>query len=265
MSLKVTLIQTNLFWENKQANLKMLEEKINSIAEKTEVVVLPEMFSTGFSMNAATLAEEMSGETVSWMSKISAQKKIILTGTLIIKEENKFYNRLVWMLPNGEYGYYDKRHLFAYARENQFYTPGHKRLITQVKGWKLNTQVCYDLRFPVWARQLFRHTENDAQKFEYDILLYVANWPLIRATTWKTLLRARAIENQCYVIGLNIVGKDGNNHEYDGGSMIIDPLGEIIYDASNKEEIFTYTFGRDHLEQVRQKFPFWKDADQFFF
>jgi predicted amidohydrolase len=265
MTLKVTLIQTSLFWENKKANLAMLEEKINSISEKTEVVILPEMFSTGFSMNAGALAEEMSGDTISWTSKMSAQKKIILTGSVIIKEENKFYNRLIWMLPNGEYGYYDKRHLFAYAQENQFYSAGNKRLITQVKGWKLNTQVCYDLRFPVWARQSFRHAENDSPKVEYDILLYVANWPAVRATAWKTLLKARAIENQCYVIGLNIVGEDGNNHRYDGGSMIIDPLGEIIYEAPNKEEVFTYTFDRDHLEQIRQKFPFLKDADQFFF
>ncbi|MEO7802014.1 MAG: nitrilase-related carbon-nitrogen hydrolase, partial [Ginsengibacter sp.] len=206
MSLTVTLIQTSLFWEDKQANLDMLAEKINGIPEKTEIVVLPEMFSTGFSMKAEALGEEMNGETISWMSRMSTQKKIILTGSVIIKQDYKFYNRLIWMLPNGEYGYYNKRHLFAYARENQFYTAGNKRLITQVKGWKLNTQVCYDLRFPVWARQSFKKAENDSPAFEYDILMYVANWPAVRAMAWKTLLKARAIENQCFVIGLNIVG-----------------------------------------------------------
>ena len=152
-SLTLTLIQTNLHWEDKQANLAMFEEKINSIKEKTEIVVLPEMFSTGFSMNPEQLAETMDGTTIQWMKKISVQKKIILTGSVIIKDGDNFFNRLIWMLPNGEYGYYDKRHLFAYGDEDQHYTSGSKRLIASVKGWKINLLVCYDLRFPVWARQ----------------------------------------------------------------------------------------------------------------
>src|SRR5689334_21961735 len=152
-SLTLTLIQANLVWEDKQSNLFMLEEKINNIKERTEIVILPEMFSTGFSMKPEQLAETINGTTVEWMKRIATQKRIILTGSLIIKEENNFYNRLIWMLPNGEYGYYDKRHLFGYAHEDQHYAPGSKRLIASVKGWKINLLVCYDLRFPVWRRQ----------------------------------------------------------------------------------------------------------------
>jgi len=152
-TLTFSLIQTNLFWEDKQANLTMLEEKIHAIKEKTEVIVLPEMFSTGFSMKPEVLAETMDGPTVEWMKQMAATKKVILTGSIMIKESDAFYNRLIWMLPNGQYGYYNKRHCFAYAGEDKHYTPGNKRLIAQVKGWKINLQVCYDLRFPVWARQ----------------------------------------------------------------------------------------------------------------
>ena len=150
--LTVTVIQAELAWENKQENLRRLEEKIRSIGEMTELVILPEMFSTGFSMNTEALAETMEEASVQWMKRVAAEQKIILTGSLIIKEENNFYNRLIWMLPNGEYGFYDKRHLFGYGRETEFYQPGNKRLIASAKGWKINLQVCYDLRFPVWAR-----------------------------------------------------------------------------------------------------------------
>jgi predicted amidohydrolase len=259
-TLTITTIQTNLFWENKQANLSMLEEKINSIPEKTEIVVLPEMFSTGFSMNAESLAETMDGPTVAWMKTISAKNGIVLTGSLIIKADNKYYNRLVWMLPNGKYGYYDKRHLFAYANEDKYYSPGNKRLIASVKGWKINLQVCYDLRFPVWARQ---NKTSEYESPEYDLLLYVANWPERRSHAWKTLLCARAIENQTYVVAVNRVGKDANNIYYSGNSMVIDPLGEVLYHMSDDEDIFTITLQKDHEEQIREKFPFWKDADDF--
>jgi omega-amidase len=264
--LKITTIQTNLFWENKKANLQMLEEKIKSIAEKTEVVVLPEMFSTGFSMKPELLAETMQEETVQWMKRISAGQKIILTGSVIIKEENNFYNRLVWMLPNGEYGVYDKRHLFAFAKEDEHYTAGNKRLIASVKGWKINLQVCYDLRFPVWARQSpLRHAMEKGQggEAEFDVLIYVANWPERRSHAWKTLLQARAIENQCYVVGVNRVGNDGNNIYHSGDSMVIDPMGEILYTKNGVEDIFTATLTKEHLISIRHKFPFWKDADGF--
>ncbi len=262
-TLTITTIQTNLHWEDKAANLRMLEEKISSIREKTEIVVLPEMFSTGFSMKPVQLAETMEGETVQWMKKMAASKKIILTGSVIIEEEGNYFNRLIWILPNGHYGIYDKRHRFAYAGEDQHYTAGTKRLIASVKGWKINLLVCYDLRFPVWSRQALSFSGDNGGKPEYDILVYVANWPVKRINAWKTLLQARAIENQCYTVGVNRVGVDGNGHHYSGDSMIIDPTGEALYHKTDAEDIFTITLDRSRLDTVREKFPFWKDADEF--
>ncbi|MEN9299768.1 MAG: hypothetical protein RLZZ429_2081 [Bacteroidota bacterium] len=256
-SLHISIIQTNLFWEDKSANISMLEEKINSITKKTEIVVLPEMFSTGFSMNPSALAETMDGPTVNWMKKMAADKKIILTGSVIIQENNQYYNRLLWVLPNGTIGHYDKRHRFAFAGEDQHYSNGHKRLIAQVKGWKINLQICYDLRFPVWARQ------QSEQEPEYDILLYVANWPERRNYAWKTLLTARAIENQSYVIGVNRVGEDGKGIYHSGNSMVIDPLGEVLYHKEHDEDIYTIQLEKNTLTEIRTKFPFWKDADDF--
>jgi len=257
-SLTLTLIQTNLFWEDKKANLEMLQQKIESFKEKTEIVILPEMFSTGFSMNAKILAEKMDGETVSWMKKIASEKKIILTGSVIIEEDGKYFNRLIWMLPNGHFGVYDKRHLFAFGDEHNHYSPGNKKLVASVKGWKINLQICYDLRFPVWSRQNPGEFQN-----KYDVLINVANWPEKRSIAWKTLLRARAIENQCFVAGVNRVGEDGNKISYDGHSSIIDPLGEIIYEKNKDEDIFTFTLQKEKVIETRHKFPFWKDADFF--
>jgi omega-amidase len=260
-SLTISTIQTSLHWESKAANLDMLSEKIKSLRQKTELIILPEMFSTGFSMNAASLAEKMDGSSIEWMRSMSAENRVIITGSLIIEEDGNYYNRLVWMLPNGEMGHYDKRHLFAYSKEDQFYKAGQKRLICSVKGWKLNIQVCYDLRFPVWARQASRSTSG--QEAEYDILIYVANWPERRSHAWKTLLCARAIENQCYVIGVNRVGKDGNDIYYSGNSLVIDPLGEVLYHMADDEDIFTITLEKEKLDDVRGRFPFLKDGDGF--
>jgi omega-amidase len=257
-SLTITLIQTQLFWEDKAANLAMLEQKINTIDTATELVVLPEMFSTGFSMKPAQLAETMEGETVSWMKRIAAARKIILTGSVIIEQEGKYYNRLIWMLPNGQYGYYDKRHRFAFAGEDAHYTAGNRRVVAQVNGWRVNLLVCYDLRFPVWARQ---QLQDGAP--EYDLLLYVANWPQRRSHAWQTLLQARAIENQCYVVGLNRVGNDGNDIYHSGDSMVVDPLGQTLYHKADAEEVFTITLQKENLDEVRNKFPFWKDGDSF--
>lgn len=256
-SLTISIIQSELFWEDRQANLSMFETKIMGIQEQTEIVVLPEMFSTGFSMRPKQMAESMEGETVSWMKKIAAAKKIILTGSVIITENGHFYNRLLWVLPNGELGFYDKRHRFAFAGEDKEYIAGNKRLIASVKGWKINLQVCYDLRFPVWARQ------QPGDTLEYDVLLYVANWPERRSTAWKTLLAARAIENQCYVIGVNRVGNDGNNIYHAGDSMVIDALGNILYHQTGEEAIHTMVLQKEPLQEIREKFPFWKDADHF--
>lgn len=271
-SLTLTLIQTNLHWEDKQANLAMFEEKIKSTKEKTEIVVLPEMFSTAFSMKPEQFAETMDGATIQWMEKIAVQKKIILTGSVIIKDGDNFFNRLIWMLPNGEYGYYDKRHLFAYGDEDQHYTKGNKRLIASVKGWKINLLICYDLRFPVWARQQLLDSARSEKTSgstsltaspEYDLLIYVANWPERRINAWKTLLQARAIENQCYVVGVNRTGNDGNNIYHSGESMVVNAMGEILYHKAHEEDIFTITLQKESLEEVRNKFPFWKDADAF--
>jgi omega-amidase len=279
-SITFTLIQTQLHWEDKGANLQMLEEKIMGIKEKTQVVVLPEMFSTGFSMKPEELAETMEGETVAWMKRVAAKKRVILTGSIIIQDSDKdvdnndqptYYNRLVWMLPNGEYGSYDKRHLFAFAKEDRHYTGGSERFIASVNGWRVNLQVCYDLRFPVWARQQASPAaspQSDGEvkpeaAFEYDALIYVANWPERRSHAWRTLLQARAIENQCYVIGVNRVGDDGNGIYHSGDSMVIDPLGEVLYHKRDKEDVFTITLKKEDLSSVREKFPFWRDADEF--
>lgn len=256
-SLTFTILQSNLHWEDKPANLTMWEEKINAIKERTEIVVLPEMFNTGFSMKPGLLAEKMDGTTVEWMKRLSAGKKIILTGSLMIEEEGNYYNRLLWVLPNGEVGVYDKRHLFAYGSEDQHYTSGNKRLIASVKGWKINLLICYDLRFPVWARQQIEDQP------EYDVLIYVANWPERRNHAWKTLLQARAIENQCYVIGVNRVGNDGNDIYHSGDSMVVDPMGAVLYTKAGEEDSFTITLTKDKLEEIRNKLPFWKDADTF--
>jgi omega-amidase len=301
MSLTVTLIQTALHWEDKAANLQMLEAKIKSITVPTQIVVLPEMFSTGFSMKPKQLAENIDGPTVNWMKKIAAQQRCILTGSLIVEEAGKYYNRLLWVLPNGKLAWYNKRHLFAFAGENEHYTAGEKRVIASVNGWKINLQVCYDLRFPVWARQKPTELQRQQQPpvqfagqqaelshdgepkqqialeskvvevpaeaidptHEYDVLLYVANWPERRSHAWKSLLMARAIENQCYVVGVNRVGEDGNGIYHSGDSCVIDPLGEYLYHKEYDEDIFTITLDRNHLSDVRKKFPFWKDADVF--
>lgn len=235
----------------------MLQEKIEAIKEKTEIVILPEMFTTGFSMRPELLAETIDGETMKWMQRVAAENKIILTGSVIIEENGKFFNRLIWMLPNGEYGVYDKRHLFAYANEHAHYSSGNKKLIASVKGWKINLQICYDLRFPVWARQDFQ-SEN-----KYDLLINVANWPAKRSVAWQTLLRARAIENQCFVVGVNRTGEDGSRIYYNGNSTIIDPLGEIIYEKNKGEDVFTYTLQKEKITEIRNQFPFWQDADSF--
>jgi len=258
--LKVTLIQTNLHWENIEENLRMFDEKINAIGERTEVVILPEMFSTGFSMAPERLAQTMDGSAVQWMKKKAAEKNIIITGSLIIEENGRYVNRLLWMQPNGVYGIYDKRHLFGYGGEPSHYLPGDKRLIAQVKGWKICLNVCYDLRFPVWSRNAISPETGEPV---YDVLINVANWPESRSTPWKTLIHARAIENQAYAIGVNRVGTDGNNFYHSGDSSLIDPMGEIVYRKSHDEDIFTATLQRSRLDEVRTKFPFLKDADKF--
>lgn len=255
--LSITTIQTALHWENKPANLSMLEEKILGIKEPTQVVVLPEMFSTGFSMKPEVLAEGMDGATVQWMKELAARKRVILTGSIIVQDGDRFYNRMIWMLPNGETFFYDKRHLFGYGEEDAHYTPGEKRSIVSVNGWKICLNICYDLRFPVWMRQ------QSGEGNEYDVLLCVANWPDRRSAAWKILLQARAIENQAYAVGVNRVGKDGNGLYHSGDSMVVDPLGAVLYHKADEEDVFTIVLEKAPLEATRSKLPFWKEKDKF--
>ena len=259
----ITTIQTNLHWENKTANLEMLEKKVLGIAEKTNVVLLPEMFSTGFSMQPALFAETMEGETVNWMRQLAKQKNIILGGSIMVSENDVYFNRFIWMQPNGQFGFYDKRHCFSLAGEDQHYGSGNKRTIASVGGWKINLQICYDLRFPVWSRQQLQQDEQNNFNPEYDVLVYVANWPERRSSAWKTLLQARAIENQSFVFGVNRVGNDGNQIYHSGDTMVVDPMGEVLYHNSHNEDVHTITIEKNKLKEVREKLPFWKDGDHF--
>ncbi|HWB63673.1 MAG TPA: amidohydrolase [Chitinophagales bacterium] len=254
-NLKVTLIQANLHWEDVDANLIMFGEKIAGLKEATDLIVLPEMFSTGFSMNVAKLAEPMNNsKAIKWMRKMAAGKNAVITGSLMLEDGGAFYNRLIWMLPNGTFEQYDKRHLFSLSNEEKLYTPGNERIMVELKGWRVCPLVCYDLRFPVWSRN---------EPHGYDLLLYVANWPERRIYAWKQLLVARAIENQSYVIGLNRVGNDGNDIYHSGDSMVVDALGNVLYHKQHDEDVFTTELNYEELEKTRKALPFLKDADSF--
>lgn len=251
-NLRVTLIQSNLYWENISANLEMFSKKILSVGE-TDLIVLPETFSSGFSLNP-TFAEEMNGRSVDWMKKVAAEKNCVVTGSLIIKERGKVFNRLIWMQPNGDFFTYDKRHLFSLSEEPKIFTAGKGKIIVELKEWKICPLICYDLRFPVWSRN---------KRAEYDLLIYVANWPERRSYPWKQLLIARAIENQAYVLGVNRVGNDGNDIYHSGDSMVADALGNILYHRVDEEDVYTVLLNYKALKEVREQFPFLKDADDF--
>ncbi len=254
--LSISLIQTAPHWEDRAANLELFEQKIKTL-DQAQVVVLPEMFNTGFSMNAPALAESMHGPTIHWMKKTARQQNIILTGSVIIKEEDRYYNRLLWVLPNGALAHYDKRHLFTYAGEDKVFTPGSTRLIASTMGWKIGLFICYDLRFPVWMRQL------KAVEARYDLLIVGANWPASRIAQWDALLKARSIENQCFIAGVNRIGTDGNELVYNGHSAVYDPVGNQLHLAENTEKIITCTLRRSLITDVRRQFPFLADADDF--
>ncbi len=250
--LKITLIQTKLTWENENSNLNMFDQKIDAIQEKTDLIVLPEMFSTGFSMNPEKLAREMSGPTVSWLLNKSKEKQADIAGSIIIKENQRFYNRLLWAKPDGNLMTYDKKHLFRFAGEDKVFTAGRQNILVNLSGWKIRPFICYDLRFPLWTRNFNN---------QYDLAIYIANWPKKRAAHWNALLPARAIENQCYVAGVNIVGKDGNDISYNGDSCIINPLGKILFKKSSSQAIHTQQLSYDTLVDYRKAFPAWMDAD----
>ena len=250
--LKLTLIQSTIHWQNVGANLAMFEEKIWQIEGKTDIIVLPEMFNTGFSMETS-LAEPMNLTTFKWMKQMAAQTGAVVTGSYMVKEGDKVFNRLVWMQPDGNYQQYDKRHLFRMADEHNHFNFGMERVIVEWKGWKICPLVCYDLRFPVWSRN---------QDLEYDVLMYVANWPAVRISAWDSLLKARAIENVAYCVGLNRVGEDENKIEYNGHTLAFGPKGERIA-SSEKEELVSVTLSVDELKRFREKFPAHLDADDF--
>ena len=253
-NLKITVYQGYLFWENIDKNLQNITLRLSGIREKTNLIVLPEMFNTGFSMNAETLAEQMNGRTMQWMHKTATKFDCVITGSLIIREKDKFYNRLIWMRPDGSFAHYDKRHLFALGNEHATYTAGDKKLIVELNGWKICPLICYDLRFPVWMR----NTDS-----AYDLMIIVANWPERRALHWRSLIPARAIENQAYVIGVNRVGHDGNEVYYSGDSTCIDPNGNVIYYKRDEEDVYTFTIIADEVEKTRRALPFLKDMDNF--
>ncbi len=252
-NLNFTLIQPDIIWEDKTTNLRNYQSVINGIID-SDIIVLPEMFSTGFSMSPEDLSEEMSGMTVNWMRINAKKRNAVVCGSLIIKEDGKFYNRFIWAQPDGEIITYDKINLFSFANEDQYYSPGNKKIIIEYKGWKICPQICYDLRFPVWSRN----------KEGYDILLYVANWPETRSEAWKTLLKARAIENQCYVVGLNRVGYDGKGLSYSGDSCIIDAFGNKILDVpKDLPNVSRKEVTMKNLIYQREELPFLKDIEKF--
>ena len=256
--LRVALVQTDLHWQDKTANLALLEEKIWSLKNTCDLIVLPEMFATGFSMDSATLAEPMNLQVHKWMKQLAAQTGSVITGTVIISEGGNYYNRLLWVEPVGTTQHYDKRHLFRMANEDASFASGTELPIFSLKGWKICPQICYDLRFPVWARNHW-NSGNAA----YDLLFYVASWPTARISAWDTLLAARAIENLSYCLGVNRVGIDGNQIAYTGHSAAYDFKGERLVDLGEKDQIQVVTLSRSSLEEYRSKFPAWKDADNF--
>jgi len=251
-NLKLALIQSDIHWHEINANLAMYEEKIWEINDNVDVIVLPEMFQTGFTMETS-LAEPMNLTTFKWMRQMAAQKNTVVTGSYIVKVGKEVFNRLVWMQPDGQFHTYDKAHLFRMSSEGQYFDEGKERLIVEWRGWKICPMICYDLRFPVWARN---------SNLDYDLLLFTANWPAVRVSAWDALLKGRAIENLSYSIGVNRVGKDGKEIAYNGHTSVFGPKGEELA-FSEKEEVILVELNKEELDRYRQKFPAQLDADAF--
>ena len=251
--MKIALIQSSLTWENPKANRNYFEEKINALTENVDLIVLPEMFTTGFTMKPEVVFETMEGKTVSWLLSLAKAKNSAITGSLVIKENDNFFNRLVFVFPSGEIQCYDKRHLFSLAGEDKVYTSGREKLIVEYLGWKICPLICYDLRFPVFTRNVE----------EYDVLLYVANWPKQRINAWDILLKARSVENMCYAIGVNRIGFDNNNLQYNGHSQGVDFLGNYIMEPLETEGVFVIELNKDKLIETRNKLGFLNDRDGF--
>ena len=258
--LKVSLIQSSLFWEDHNQNRQMFEKKIFSIEEDTDIIILPEMFSTGFSMEPVQIAENAKGDSFQWMQKMAKEKNAVISGSIATKENGKYYNRFYWVEPDGKHYQYNKKHLFTFAGEDKQYTAGTEKVIIGYKGWKIMPLICYDLRFPVWSKNNYS-VENG---FDYDCLLYVANWPQPRSHAWRVLLMARAIENQAYVIGVNRVGTDHNMNDYSGDSGIINPRGENISNIMPSKEVQeTIVMSYEKLKSFRQSFKLGPDWDKY--
>jgi omega-amidase len=253
MNLKIALIQTELSWENPNENKALLQEKINAISQYVDLIVLPEMFTSGFTMNPKNVAQTMQGEAISWLKETAKVKDCAITGSLVIEENGNYFNRLVFVFPSGEIQTYDKRHLFTLAGEDKVYTAGKEKLIVEYKGFKISPLICYDLRFPVFARNVE----------DYDVLIYVANWPKPRVNAWDILLKARAVENMSYVIGVNRVGLDENNHEYVGHSQAVDFLGNYLQEPQELEGVFIVELDKNELLETREKLNFLYDRDEF--
>jgi predicted amidohydrolase len=251
--MKISLIQAPLVWESPSANRTYFEEKINLLRFKTDLVVLPEMFTSGFTMHAKSVAESMTGETIQWIKNLAETNNLAITGSLIIDEDGNYYNRMIFVFPTGKTEIYDKRHLFTLAGEEKVYQSGKSKTIVTYKDWKICLQVCYDLRFPVFTRNVEA----------YDLLIYVANWPKPRINAWDILLKARAVENLCYVVGVNRIGEDGNNHHYVGHTQLVDELGNYILEPNEREGVFTVTLEKTKMLGTRSKLNFLNDRDEF--
>ncbi|MBO9582664.1 MAG: nitrilase family protein [Flavobacterium sp.] len=251
--MKIALIQTDLFWQDANKNRENFDSKIDEIQSEVNLIVLPEMFSTGFTMNASEVAETMQGETIEWMKLKAKQKKAAITGSVVITENGKYFNRMFFVFPSGEMQYYNKRHSFSLAGENKVYTSGNQKVIIDYLDWKICLQICYDLRFPVFARNV----EN------YDLILYVANWPKVRTNAWDALLKARAIENLSYVVGVNRIGYDAHDYEHVGHSQALDFLGNYILEPQEKNGVFVVELDKNTMYETRKKLDFLSDRDQF--
>ena len=251
--MQVLLIQAPLVWEKPKLNRNYFEECISASSEKVDLIVLPEMFTTGFTMNPSAVAETMQGETVLWIQSLAKAKNCAITGSIVIEENGNFYNRMLFVFPSGEIQHYDKRHLFTLAGEEKVYTAGTQKLIVEYLGWKICPLVCYDLRFPVFSRN----------REEYDLLIYVASWPKVRTSAWDALLKARAIENVSYVVGVNRIGEDASGHNYVGHSQVVDCLGEYVVEPQELETIIIAKLDKSKLSEIRQKFAFLNDKDTF--
>ena len=254
--LKITTIQTHLIWENIDQNLSHFDEKIKSINDHTDIIILPEMFTTGFTMNPEKFAEEHGGKGLQWMQHKAKENNSVFVGSISVKDKTNYYNRLYWVKPDGTYEFYDKRHLFRMGKEDEHYTAGNKKLVIDYKGWKICPLICYDLRFPVWSR--------NRKEDIYDVLIYVANWPAVRSYPWKQLLISRAIENQVFVVGVNRIGQDGNTIQHSGDSCVLNPRGELISKTMAHEdciEIISLSYA--YLQEFRKSFPVMLDGDEF--